>query len=130
MEYKVGTIPNVKQITSLYESSGIKRPTADESRIRKMYANSNLVVTAWEGTSLIGIARSLTDCCYACYLSDLAVEKGYQGMGVGKKLIEITLEAIGNQTTLILLSAPSAMGYYPRLGFETIENGFIIHRKR
>lgn len=130
MEYEVGTIPDVEQIISLYESSGIKRPIADKTRIRNMYANSNLVVTAWDGTSLVGIARSLTDYAYACYLSDLAVEKGCQGMGVGKKLIEITLEAIGDQTTLILLSAPSAMGYYPRLGFESIENGFAIHRRR
>jgi predicted N-acetyltransferase YhbS len=130
MEYKVGTIPHVKQITRLYESSGINRPIADETRIRDMYAHSNLVVTAWDGGSLVGIARSLTDYCYACYLSDLAVEKAYQGKGVGKKLVEITLEAIGDQTMLLLLSAPSAMGYYPRLGFERIENGYAIHRKR
>jgi len=130
MEYKVGTIPDVKQITRLYESSGINRPIADETRIRNMYANSNLVVTAWEEGSLVGVARSLTDHCYACYLSDLAVEKAYQGLGVGKKLVEITLETIGDQTTLLLLSAPSAMGYYPKLGFERIENGFILHRKR
>jgi ribosomal protein S18 acetylase RimI-like enzyme len=129
MEYKVGTIPELEQILSLYKSSGIRRPIADETRIQNMYGHSNLVVTAWDGASLVGIARSLTDYCYACYLSDLAVEKAYQGAGVGKKLVEITLEAIGDQTSLILLSAPSAIGYYPRLGFEKIENGFIIHRK-
>ena len=130
MEYKVGTIPDVEQITSLYESSGINRPIADKTRIRNMYAQSNLVVTAWDGASLVGIARSLTDSCYACYLSDLAVEKAYQGKGVGKKLVEITLEAIGDQTSLILLSAPSATEYYPKLGFERVENGFILHRKK
>lgn len=129
MEYKVGTIPELEQILRLYKSSGIRRPIADKIRIRNMYGHSNLVVTAWDGASLVGIARSLTDYCYACYLSDLAVEKAYQGAGVGKKLVEITLEAIGDQTSLILLSAPSAMGYYPRLGFEKIENGFIIRRK-
>jgi predicted N-acetyltransferase YhbS len=130
MEYKVGFIPDVKKITELYISSGIKRPTADEGRIGNMYANSNLVVTAWDGAALAGIARSLTDYCYVCYLADLAVAKGYQRMGVGRKLIEITRETIGEKTTLILLAAPAAMEYYPKVGFEKIENGFIIHRKQ
>ncbi len=130
MEYRVGVVPETEQITELYKSSGINRPVEDTARIGKMYANSNLVVTAWDGASLVGIARSLTDFCYACYLSDLAVQKDYQGMGVGKRLIETTLESIGDQTALILLSAASAMGYYPKVGFENIGNGFMIRRKR
>lgn len=129
MEYRVGVVPETERITSLYISSGINRPVEDTDRIGQMYAHSNLVVTAWDGTSLVGIARSLTDFCYACYLSDLAVRKNYQGTGVGKRLIETTLECIGDQTALILLSAPSAMGYYPKVGFEKIENGFVIRRK-
>lgn len=130
VEYRVTDRPDTKAIVDLYKSSGINRPVEDTARIGKMYANSNLVVTAWDGAALVGIARSLTDFCYACYLSDLAVEKNYQSRGVGKRLIETTLESIGRQTTLILLSAPSAMAYYPKVGFERIENGFIIHRKK
>lgn len=37
---------------------------------------------------------------------------------------------IGEEVTLILLSAPGAMEYYPKVGFEKIENGFIINRSR
>lgn len=130
IKFKVGIIPNVEEIIEVYEHSGINRPTTDKERIEKMYSNSNLVVSAWDNDKLIGISRALTDFCYACYLSDLAVSADYQKSGVGKKLIEVTQSEIGEETTLILLSAPGALTYYPKIGFKEITNGFIIPRKR
>lgn len=126
---KIGEIGDTQQIIEVYDSSGINRPTTDFNRIEKMYANSNLVVSAWKGNKLIGISRSLTDFCYACYLSDLAVRKEYQKDGIGKLIIEQVQQEIGNKTALILLSAPEAMEYYPKVGFIKAHNGFIIKRK-
>lgn len=129
IQFEIGKVPKIEQIIEVYNSSGIKRPTDDFNRIEKMYANSNLIVSAWTGNKLIGISRSLTDFCYACYLSDLAVKKEYQKDGIGKRLIELTQHEIGERTALILLSAPGAMEYYPKVGFDKVENGFIIKRK-
>jgi ribosomal protein S18 acetylase RimI-like enzyme len=128
--YSTTALPETQQIIDLYESSGLKRPTTDFDRIKKMYANSNLVVTAWDGDLLVGISRSLTDFCYACYLSDLAIHGDYQKSGIGKKLVALTREAISEQTTLILLSAPGAMSYYPKIGMNIITNGFMIPRSK
>ena len=123
-------MPDAQSIIDVYNSSGINRPTADKYRIAKMYAHSNLVVTAWDKEKLVGISRSLTDFCYCCYLSDLAVRKEYQKHGIGKKLIALTKEKIGEQTMLLLLSAPAAMDYYPKVGFQKVDNGFIIKRSK
>jgi len=128
--YKLDIIPDAEKIIDLYKSSGINRPIADKERIAKMYANSNLIVTAWDVSKLVGISRSLTDFCYSCYLSDLAVRKEYQKHGIGKKLIALTKEKIGEHTMLLLLAAPAAMDYYPKVGFEPVENGFIIKRTK
>lgn len=128
--YRIDIIPGTDQIIDVYNSSGINRPTVDKERITKMYENSNLIVTAWDNDKLVGIARSLTDYCYCCYLSDLAVKKEYQTSGIGKKLIELTKNEIGEQTALILLSAPVAMDYYPKVGFQKIDNAFLIKRKK
>lgn len=76
--YKTGIAPDTNFIIDVYDSSGINRPTKDKDRIAEMYAHSNLIVTAWDQEKLVGIARSLTDFCYCCYLSDLAVRKEYQ----------------------------------------------------
>ena len=126
--YKDNIMPDIDQIIDVYNSSGINRPTMDKKRIEKMYSNSNLVVTAWDKDKLVGVSRSLTGFCYCCYLSDLAVKKEYQSSGIGKNIIELIKNTIGEQTALILLSAPNAMEYYPKIGFNKIDNGYIIKR--
>ncbi len=128
LTYRSDITPPIDKIISLYNSSGIRRPTECPERLAKMYQHSNLIVTAWHRDHLVGIARSLTDFCYCCYLSDLAVREEYKHQGIGKNLIDLTRKHVGSQTTLILLSAPNAMDYYPKLGFEKILNGYIIHR--
>ncbi|HEU5168701.1 MAG TPA: GNAT family N-acetyltransferase [Chitinophagaceae bacterium] len=128
IKFRSEVVPVTESIIDLYNSSGINRPTADYERISRMYANSNLVVTAWDNDKLVGISRSLTDFCYCCYLSDLAVREEYKHKGIGKKMIEITKEIIGEQSMLLLLAAPSAMEYYPKVGLEKVDNGFIIKR--
>lgn len=126
--YSTSTVPDTGAIIEVCDSSGLKRPTTDAERIRQMFAHANLVVTAWDGGRLVGVARALTDFCYCCYLSDLAVHKDYQHLGIGRELIRITRERVGQGSNLLLLSAPQAMDYYPKLGFERVENGFIIKR--
>jgi N-acetylglutamate synthase-like GNAT family acetyltransferase len=130
ISYQTGIVPKTEEVIDLYNSSGIKRPTANYERTARMYSNANLIITAWHGEQLVGVARSLTDFCYCCYLSDLAVRLEYQKQGIGRELIRLTQVAIGEQTMLLLLSAPNAMDYYPKLGFEKVENGYIIHRRK
>lgn len=123
-------IPEIQDIINIYDTAILKRPTTDKVRITKMYENSSLVIAAWHEEKLIGVARSLTDFSYCCYLSDLAIHPDYQKHGIGKKLIDLTQEKIGEQCILLLLSVPTAMEYYPKIGFEKVENGFIIKRKK
>ncbi len=129
IHYRTGFLPPVADIIRVLQDSGIVRPTHDVARIEKMFAHANLVVTAWEGETLVGVCRALTDFSYCCYLSDLAVNKSHQGQGIDQQLIEQVKHKIGDQVALILLSASSAMSYYPGIGFDKIENGFIIKRK-
>ncbi len=115
-------------IARVLDASGIHRPTHDLDRIARMYRQANLVISAWKESTLVGLSRSLTDFCYCCYLSDLAVDRDYQHWGIGKTLIEKTRVAIGSETTLLLLSASSAMGYYEKVGFSKADNAFVIKR--
>ena len=129
IHFRVNEKVTAQAVIEVFKSSGINRPIDDVKRIQSMLDNSNLVITAWNGTELIGIARALTDFNYCCYLSDLAIKKEHQKLGIGKTLIELTQETIGEQTMLLLLSSNPAMEYYPKIGFEKVGNGFIIKRK-
>ena len=112
-------------------SSGLNRPLDDRARVERMLAQANLIVTAREDGRLVGLARSLTDFCFCCYLSDLAVDKDCQGKGIGKRLIEETRrEAGGPLTTTLLLSAPTAMSFYQGMKMPHADNCFLYRREK
>ena len=129
IQFKINAKVAAEAVIDVFKSSGIIRPVEDIKRVQTMLDNANLTITAWNGIELIGIARSVTDFSFCCYLSDLAVKKEYQKSGIGKTLIELTQNEIGEQTMLLLLSAAPAMEYYPKVGFTKVENGFIVNRR-
>ncbi|MBK8292930.1 MAG: GNAT family N-acetyltransferase [Flammeovirgaceae bacterium] len=106
-----------------------RRPVDDRDRIEKMLQHGNIIITAWKGDLLIGVSRALTDFSFCCYLSDLAVDKTFQKQGIGKELIRLTHEVAGKNATLILLAAPKAVEYYPKIAMEQFKDCFIIRRK-
>ncbi|HCY76588.1 MAG: GNAT family N-acetyltransferase [Ignavibacterium sp.] len=115
--YAVEKSLDVSEFIEVLKNSTLaeRRPVDDEQRISSMCNNANLIVTARLDGKLIGVARSITDFVYCTYLSDLAVDIKYQKKGIGKKLIEET-KKITPQANLILLSAPAAVDYYPKIG--------------
>lgn len=116
--YRTGNDLDLDAVIELYHAStlGERRPVDDRERMGAMLRAANLVVTAWDGPLLVGLARSLSDFAYCTYLSDLAVRASHQRHGIGRELIRRTQEA-GGQATIILLAAPKAVDYYPRIGF-------------
>jgi ribosomal protein S18 acetylase RimI-like enzyme len=99
-------------------SLGERRPADDKGRLHTMLREADIIVTARVEKKLIGVSRAITDFSYCCYLSDLAVDKAFQGQGIGRHLIAETQKAAGPLARLILLSAPAAESYYPHIGME------------
>ncbi len=130
IEYRHNLPLDPVEVARVFDASGITRPTKDIARIARMFAASNLVISAWSDGILVGVCRALTDYSYCCYLSDLAVDGAFQKHGIGKQLVQRVQTTIGDEVSLILLSAPDAMAYYPKIGFSKIENGFIVRRAR
>jgi len=130
IEYKINIPVSTGQFIELLRAStlGERRPIEDRECMEGMIKNSNLIVSAWEGERLVGIARSMTDFHYACYLSDLAVNENYQKKGVGKKLQALTQGQLGPMCKLILVAAPNANTYYEHIGFSNNPRCWILER--
>jgi hypothetical protein len=120
IEYKTNTKISPEQFVSVLKNSSLaeRRPIEDAECISSMLNNANLLVSAWVSGRLVGVARSVTDFSYCCYLSDLAVDVEFQKKGIGQGLIEVTQKSLGPNCKIILLSAPAAVEYYPHIGFE------------
>ena len=126
IEYRTGNQIDLDVVLYVYRDSTLdaRRPVEDRPRMAQMLAQANLVISAWEGDLLVGIARSLSDFCYATYLSDLAVRLAHQRRGIGRELMRRT-QAAGGQANVILLAAPAAVEYYAHVGFDAA-SGWIL----
>ena len=126
--YKVNEPITTEEFIKVLKTSTLaeRRPMNDLKCMKGMVENSNLTVSAIYGDKLIGIARSVTDFHYCCYLSDIAVDAEYQNKGIGKELIRITMQQLGKHCKLILISAPAAIDYYPKLGFKKHPQAWYI----
>ncbi len=130
IEYRFNEPLDPAEIARVFDAAGLRRPTGDLARIGRMFDNSNAVLSAWAGNRLVGVCRALTDFAYCCYLSDLAVDAAWQKRGIGREFLGRLRAALGDEVAVILLAAPGAMTYYPRVGFELADNAFVIRRKR
>ena len=106
-----------------------RRPVADSVAIAGMLRHADLIVTARLDGRLVGVARAITDYHFCTYLSDLAVDVAHQNRGIGRELVRRAHEAAGLGTTLVLLAAPNARGYYPRIGMVAHDSCWIIPRQ-
>lgn len=126
--YRYGNDLDADEVIELLRAStlGARRPVGERDTIAAMLAHANLVVTAWAGERMVGVARTLTDFVYVGYLSDLAVRESFQRRGIGVELIRKTRERMGPNAKIVLLAAPDAVEYYPRVGFTRHESAWIL----
>lgn len=120
--------PAAGLIAELYRAAPLNRPVDDLSRIRQMYEGSNIVVTAWDDTRLVGILRGWTDRAYDGYVCDLAVHPDHHASGVGRSLLNSLLEAHPS-VQFVLRHSKIAAAYYEHLGWQKIENGWYWQRQ-
>jgi predicted N-acetyltransferase YhbS len=128
IEYRSSADISVEEAIDLYKRSTLseRRPVDRPDIFEGMLKHANLVISAWDGGRLVGISRSLTDFTYVAYLADLAVDTAYQRRGIGKQLIEETRQRLGRECMIVLLAAPKANDYYPKVGFEHNPRAWVL----
>jgi len=82
-------------------------------------ANSNPVITVWEGERLIGFSRATTDCVYRATIWDVVIHPKYRGIGLGSKLVETMLAHPRiNGVERVYLMTTYQKNFYKQIGFQ------------
>lgn len=131
IRYASTELIDANQFIDVLKRSGLaeRRPVDDLATIEGMLRGASILITAWHDELLVGVSRAISDFSYCTYLSDLAVDVAYQKQGIGKELIRLTHEVAGPTSSLILLSAPAATGYYPRIGMAPHNSCWTLPRR-
>ena len=126
--YKTDAEVSIDDFIDLYVTStlGERRPINDYDCMQRMKQEADLTITAWDDNMLVGLSRVLTDFCYVAYLSDLAVRESYQRQGIGRELLRQTQAALEPTCTIVLLAAPDAIDYYPRVGLSQHDSAWVL----
>ncbi len=126
--YRTGKALDLDVFIELYQRStlGERRPIQNRTVMAAMLEQADILISAWDGDRLVGLARTLTDYHYVAYLADLAVDAVYQRQGIGKELVQRTRAALAPTCFIVLLAAPKANDYYAKIGFTHNPRAWIL----
>ena len=94
----------------------------DEEIHRKSFENSHTVIFIFDDKKLIGFGRAISDGVRQAAIYDVAILPEYQGIGIGKLIIENIIN--DNPTcNFILYASPGKEGFYESLGFKKLKTG-------
>jgi len=106
-----------KDILTLYEAnrwSSAQRPDA----LYNALMNSDSLVSAWDGSELVGLGNAITDGYLVVYYPHLLILPEYQGQGIGKRIMEVFHERYAGFHQQILVADGKAIDFYRQCGFE------------
>ncbi len=82
-------------------------------------ANSDPVISIWDGDRLIGFSRATSDGIYRGTIWDVVIDSDYRGAGLGSKLVETVISHPRmNRVERIYLMTTHQQRFYERIGFE------------
>lgn len=108
-----------EQLQRLFARTAFWAKTRSLSDLEVAIANSNPVITVWDGAALIGCARATSDGVYRATIWDVLIDPDYQGRGLGRKLVETVLaHPAMNRVERTYLMTTHQQRFYERIGFE------------
>jgi ribosomal protein S18 acetylase RimI-like enzyme len=90
-------------------------------------ANSDPVITVWDGERLIGFARATSDGIYRATIWDVAIDPEFRGVGLGSKLVETVLSHPRmNRVERVYLMTTHKQRFYERIGFQANSTSTMV----
>ncbi|CCQ49198.1 GNAT family N-acetyltransferase [Crocosphaera watsonii WH 8501] len=89
--------------------------------------NSNPVVTIWDDQTMIGFCRGTSDGVYRATIWDVVIHKEYQGLGLGRKLVETALShPLMSQVERVYLMTTYQQKFYQKIGFQENQSTTMV----
>lgn len=91
-----------------------------EERIKKLVVNVSISLVARDEDKIVGVLFGLTDFAYWLYVTDLGVDREYEGQGIGRTLMKKAHEIAGGEKDIAvyLIANENAIPFYEKLGMK------------
>ncbi|EEF62683.1 GNAT family N-acetyltransferase [Pedosphaera parvula] len=111
----------LESILTLYRANEWSSAEKPES-LRKALLASHSLVSAWDGSRLVGLGNAISDGHLVVYYPHLLVLPEYQGRGVGKQLMAMLMGKYNGFHQHMLVADGRALDFYRKCGFERAGN--------
>ena len=118
---------DLEQVKALFHTAAFWAKDRSLEDLAAAIAHSNPVVGAWDGTHLIGFARATSDTVYRATIWDVVIHPNYQGVGLGRKLVETVLtHPAVNRVERVYLMTTHQQKFYERIGFQVNDTTTMV----
>jgi GNAT superfamily N-acetyltransferase len=107
----------LESVLTLYRAN--KWSSAEEpEQLHQALLGSHSLVTAWDGSKLVGLGNAISDGCLVVYYPHMLVLPEYRGRGIGRRLMQMLMAHYEGFHQQILLADGRAIDFYRKCGFE------------
>ena len=109
----------IKQLEELFEDHAFWANKRNKKELKAMLANSSVVISLWKAKKLVGFGRATSDEIFRAVLWDVVVDNNFQGLGLGRIVVEALLESpqVKNAEKIYLMTTNSS-DFYEQMGFK------------
>jgi ribosomal protein S18 acetylase RimI-like enzyme len=113
-----------EELEIVYRRAPLGNKTAADLKL--VFGNSLFRIFAFDADKLVGAGRVLADGLDCAYLCDVAVLPEYQGIRLGKEIVDRLVKLSSGHRKIILYSVPGKEGFYERFGFRRMTTAMAI----
>jgi ribosomal protein S18 acetylase RimI-like enzyme len=96
--------------------------------LETVFSNSMFKCFAFDGSTIIGSGRAIADGVDCSYICDIALHPTYQGLGLGKKLVQNLIDQSRHHNKIILYANPGKVAFYSKFGFKKMKTAMAIFK--
>jgi ribosomal protein S18 acetylase RimI-like enzyme len=115
---------NWNKLSDLYRIAPLGDKAAKDLKL--VFSNSKFKCFVFDKSTLIGVGRALADGLDCSYICDVAIHPEYQGLGLGRNIINQLIKLSFGHKKIILYANPGKEGFYKKLGFKQMNTAMAI----
>tara|TARA_X000000368_G_scaffold353187_1_gene294245 strand:+ start:666 stop:1121 length:456 start_codon:yes stop_codon:yes gene_type:complete len=128
---KLMPLRGIKKLQTLFKENTSWANQRNRKDLKKILFKSDVVVSVWEDTRLVGFGRATSDNVYRAILWDIVVEKKHQKSGIGKKIVKALLSnKLISEVERIYIMTTKCERFYSKMGFKLSKSQKLMFLKK